>query len=243
MISIDTTTLPENIQSAIIKFEEKKATYVELQERLNQLHKKLEKHRKSAAATQLQSEQLGTQWREAFRQNDGELTKEIRTIKNSEIEAKDFAEEYAKLVNALLPEFELCQLDTHDAREKYISITKEVRASYTDHTFDTAMSELFSLPQAKLFLTAVKTKFEIIENAVLADQRIPTASEKSEIQRLQADLLRNAISGLLGRVTDEDAKAAGISHFSVGHSTSEELIEVSVLAKARKRNELKAMLN
>lgn len=43
----------------------------------------MEKHRKAAEATMAQAKQFGSQWREIFRKNDGELTKEILTLKTS----------------------------------------------------------------------------------------------------------------------------------------------------------------
>lgn len=164
MTNISTAALPQNIQSAIAKFSQAKATYLELQERLAQLAKKLEKHQKSAEANKAQAEQLGLQWREAFRENNGEITKEIRTTKNSEQEAHDFAEEYTTLAEALTPEFNHCQLETFEARKKHQKAHENLQELYADYRLEVAANELFSLPQAKPFFGCLAYKLKGISN-------------------------------------------------------------------------------
>lgn len=170
-MTINTNTLPQHVQAAIARFEQDKATYTELQERLGNIHQKLEKHRKSADAMQTQSEQLGTQWRDAFRKSDGELTKEIRAMKNGETEARDFAQEYTALVETLTPEFEVCQHETARLRKEYLGSLNSLKNIYADHQLKTSVETLFSLPEAKPFLMALNHKFNEIhsgaENKVL----------------------------------------------------------------------------
>lgn len=164
-MTINTAALPQNILTAIHKFEEAKDEYEQHQKRLGQLSKRLEKHRKAAEATQAQSTQLGTQWRDAFRQNDGELTKEIRALKTQEVEAREMAEEYNNLVAELTPEFERCQLDTTKARNNHLSTLESLRQLYADYQFTTSAEKLFSLPEAKPFLIALNYKIAEISSS------------------------------------------------------------------------------
>lgn len=164
-MTINTTDLPENIQIAITKFEQETAAYTQLQERLNNLHQQLEKHRKSANATKLQADQLGTQWRDAFRENNGELTKDIRAMKNGETEAREFSEEYRNLVNTLTPEFEQCLSNTAKARNDHVNSLKDLQQYYADYQFSTSAEKLFSLPEAKPFLTALNYKIAEISSS------------------------------------------------------------------------------
>ena len=223
---IDTTALPQNIQTAIARFEQDKATYVQLQERLGNLHQRLEKHRKSLAATQLQAEQLSAQWREAFRQNDGELTKEIRAMKNGEIDARDFAEEYATLVETLTPEFDQCQIETARMRDKHLESLSRLKNVYADYQLTISAEKLFSLPEAKPFLMALNHKFNEIhsgvENKVLFNQ-IPYDDVVDSIKiKMEWRLIKDALRSFLVEA-DSDQIEDGFNQYREEEISSIEL--------------------
>ncbi len=207
-MTINTNTLPQHVQAAIARFEQDKATYTELQERLGNIHQKLEKHRKSADAMQTQSEQLGIQWRDAFRKSDGELTKEIRAMKNGETEARDFAQEYTALVETLTPEFEVCQLETARLRGKHLESLNSLKNIYADHQLTASAEKLFSLPEAKPFLMALNHKFNEIhsgaENKVLFNQ-IPYDDVVDNMKiKMEWRLIKDALKlFLVGADTDQ----------------------------------------
>lgn len=64
-----------------------------------------------------------------------------------------------------------------------------------------------------------------------------------ETEQRQAALLRNVFLALIGTITDDDIHTAGLSKFSVQHLAPDELSEISVIAKQKKRAVLKTILN
>lgn len=210
MTNSSTTALPQNIQSAVAKFSEAKATYLELQERLGLLAKKLEKHQKSSEANKAQAEQLGVQWRTAFRENNGEITKEIRAIKNGEQEARDFAEEYNTLAVALTPEFNHCQLETVEARKAHQQTHKYLQDLYVDYRIEIAANELFSLPQAKLFFGCLAYKLKGISDYVETTEPYSRIIDDEDI--LKAKKLMN--ENLIAKLFEKHLGEVGVSYFS-----------------------------
>jgi Rad3-related DNA helicase len=246
MINIDPATLPENVQQAFNKFERDKVEYTQLQDRLEQLHQRLEKHRKAAEANHALAEQLDAQWREAFRENDGELTKEIRAMKNSAQESRDFSEEYKTLANTLSPEFELCQIDTGLARKKYLESLKQLKHVYADYNFTKTAEELFSLPEAKPFLESLNYKFKEIGEEMETNEiyvRMPDDSAINQIRLAkEGNLIKVAIDKFFGKSEKANAEESSVLQFPEVRSMDMELAEINIAALARKRTELHTKL-
>jgi len=242
MINIDLATLPENVQKAFSQFESHKAEYTQLQDRLEQLHHRLEKHRKAAEATHAQAEQLDAKWREAFRENDGELTKEIRAIKNNAQESRDLSEEYKNLANALSPEFELCQIEAALARKKYLESLKQLKHVYADYNFTKTAEELFSLPQAKPFLESLNYKYKEIGEEMSTNEiyvRIPDDNVITQIQLgKEGSLIKLAINKFLGKSKNTKQEDSSLLELTETQRKSMELTEINLAAMARKRTEL-----
>ncbi|MCY1284450.1 hypothetical protein D9M68_310520 [compost metagenome] len=149
-------SLPGEIQAALQNHSEAKADYLSMRERLSNLAKRIDKHRKTAAAANEQSTQAGTTWRTQFRIHDGELTKEIRDLKRQELDARELAEEYTSLANELQPEFGLCQLNTDSACDAYRNARESAQRVYGDHCLVSSAAALFALPEAQLFIAALE---------------------------------------------------------------------------------------
>lgn len=66
--------------------------------------------------------------------------------------------------NALKPEFELIQIDTAFARKAHIESLKNLKALYVDYMLEKSAADLFSLPEAKIFLACVNHKYSEIEH-------------------------------------------------------------------------------
>lgn len=217
-MTINTAALPQNILTAIHKFEEAKDEYEQHQKRLGQLSKRLEKHRKAAEATQAQSTQLGTQWRDAFRQNDGELTKEIRALKTQEVEAREMAEEYNNLVAELTPEFERCQIETVKARKNHVGSLTDLKKIYADYTFTQSAVRLFSLPEAKPFLASLNHKLKAIDHHLKTTEpysRMPDDKEVAEVQlRMEGELILGAIQKFLDAKKTDNVQESGFQQYS-----------------------------
>lgn len=199
--------LPENILLAIGQFEASKNAYEQLQIRLGQLAKRLEKHRMATDASNEESSQLGAQWRAQFRESDGELTKEIRTLKTREQEARELAGEYAALAKELEPEFELCQLDAYQARAQHLHDLKVLQDLYADHIFTQAADKLFSSPEATAFFVGLNHRFKNIDSYY---QETETARIVAD-EELAGDFVRNRQGKYLLSILQKhlDAVAAG----------------------------------
>jgi hypothetical protein len=246
MINIDLATLPENVQKAFNNFERDKVEYTQLQDRLEQLHQRLEKHRKAAEATHAKAEQMDAQWREAFRENDGELTKEIRAMKNSVQESRDFSEEYKTLASTLSPEFELCQINTGLARKTYLQSLKQLKHVYADYNFTKTAEELFSLPQAKPFLESLNYKYKEIGEEMSTNEiyvRIPDDNVIAQIQLgKEGSLIKLAINKFLGKSKNNQPEEISLLEFPEMQKKSVELTEINLAALARRKTELHAKM-
>lgn len=242
MISIDTTTLPENIQKAYQNFEHRKTDYAQLQDRLEQLHQRLDKHRKSAAATKIQADQLDAQWREEFRRNDGELTKEIRAMKSSAQESRDFCEEYSNLASTLEPEFELCQLDAGLARKQYLESLTNLKSLYADYNFTKAAEELFSLPQAIPFLESLQYKYKEIDTEMKTCElyvRIPDDDTVAQIQLgKEGKLIKFAVEKFAGKSDKNELNENNVLRLQEMNRKTIELTDINMVSLGRKRIEI-----
>lgn len=246
-LSTSTTELPQNIVAQIQKFEESKATYLQHQERLGLLAKRLEKHRKAADAAQAESIQLGNQWREEFRHSDGELTKEIRNMKAREIEARELAEEYKNLVTELTPEYELCLLDTYQARNSHLSYLQSLKDSYADYIFNRATEELFSRPEAIPFLVGLNHRFKNVNRYYNTSERFSQISDQDLVDDYahnnNGKYLISIIQKYLDDVDSGDLLDEGFNQYTEIKPIGGELANQSVAGMVRKRAELKALLD
>ena len=125
-------SLPDEIQTALKIHDEYKQTYLSIRERFEGLRAREEKHRKTAGAAEQQAMLDGATWRKLFRESDGVLTKDIRNFKRQELDSRELALEYACLAGELQPAMELCQIDTYEARERYLSSRETAFALYEE---------------------------------------------------------------------------------------------------------------
>lgn len=158
-------SLPAAVSSAIEKYALAKTSYLEVRDRLVSLANRIEKHRKTASAASEESTLAGSAWRRQFRQSDGVLSKEIRDLKRKELDARELAEEYISLASELQPEFELCQLDTADARKRCDDAREAAKTDFVNHSIQQAGAELFTMPNAQHLIDALERK-GLVETAV-----------------------------------------------------------------------------
>lgn len=246
MTNIDIASLPQNIQQEFAKFEQCKEEYAQLQDRLNQLQQRLDKHRKAAEATHAQAQQLDAQWREAFRQNDGELTKEIRAMKNSAQESRDFSEEYKSLANALRPEFELIQIDTAFARKAHIESLKNLKTLYADYMLEKSAADLFSLPQAKIFLACVNHKYSEIEHEMNTNEIYVRMTDDEQLAGIKVRKEGGVLTMAAGRFLNDisaESENSGILGFKEIKEHSGETQEKNQLTLSRRKIEIQNSIN
>ena len=101
-------------------------------------------------------------WRKLLRESDGVLTKDIRNFKRQELDSCELALEYVCLAGELQPAMDLWQMDTYEARERYLSSRETAFALYGDHCLTTSATALFALPEAEAFLKSLQRKKLII---------------------------------------------------------------------------------
>ncbi|NMY03824.1 hypothetical protein HBO12_12740 [Pseudomonas sp. WS 5059] len=149
-----------------------------------------EKHRKTASVAEQQAMLVGATWRKLFRESDGLLTKDFRNFRHQELDSCELALEHACLAGELQPGMELCQIDTYEARERYLSSSETAFALYGEHCLTTSATSLFALPEAVAFLKALQRKNLIIQRdierdtfyqeATFNDEKRPSAASKQD---------------------------------------------------------------
>jgi hypothetical protein len=114
-----TTRTEKQVFSDNLKKDE--AHYLELRDKLVETGRRLEKHQKTAMASQNEATDAGAKWRESLRSSGGDITKNIQELKRSEVAARETAQEFATLVAEIEPIFEDLQVLTCRARAAYIT--------------------------------------------------------------------------------------------------------------------------
>ncbi|MFC4864016.1 hypothetical protein ACS8MQ_23110 [Pseudomonas sp. MAHUQ-62] len=150
-----TLLLPDPIREVLERHQEAMARYRTLRERLATLGERLEKHRKTAAAATAQSELAGTTWRAEFHAADGDLSKKIRDLKREELDARELADEYGRLVAVLEPEFSLMQLDTAEALLDLEQLREAAHDLYALHCLESTAAAVFALPEGQALVAAL----------------------------------------------------------------------------------------
>lgn len=195
-----TSALPDSIRDALERHQEATARYRTLRERLATLGERLEKHRKTTAAAMAQSELAGTTWRAKFHAADGELSKEIRALKREELDARELAEEYGRLVTVLEPEFGLMQLDTAEAFLGVEQCREGAHDLCARHCLDASAAALFALPEGQALIAAL-ARYQPTMGRELAkhpafepDGRAPTQQQIREaLQQRQGQVLNDLV--------------------------------------------------
>ncbi|WP_339427371.1 hypothetical protein [Pseudomonas sp. RA_105y_Pfl1_P41] len=243
-------SLPDEIQTALKIHDENKQTYLSVRERFEGLRAREEKHRKTAGAAEQQAMLDGATWRKLFRESDGVLTKDIRNFKRQELDSRELALEYACLAGELQPEMELCQIDTYEARERYLSSRETAFALYGDHCLTTSATSLFALPEAKAFLKALQHKKIIIQRDIKKDayyREVPFYDETKAVSSEEARRLGEVLFSFIDQArtalsTEDDAIWQSLAVVPRDDFTTGEQELKNLIYRTRRRSELNAMI-
>ncbi|MBD8091477.1 hypothetical protein IFT48_15885 [Pseudomonas fluorescens] len=243
-------SLPDKIQAALKIHDENKKAYLSIRERFAGLRAREEKHRKTASAAEQQAMLDGSTWRKLFRESDGVLTKDIRNFKRQELDSRELALEYACLAGELQPEMEVSQIDTYEARERYLSSRETAFALYGDHCLTTSATSLFALPEAKAFLKALQRKKLIIQRDIEKDafyQEATFNDDQLAVSSEQARRLGEVLFGFIDRASaalsvDDNTVWQALSIVPRDDFTTGEKELKSPIYRARRRSELNAMI-
>lgn len=174
-MTTQTNQLPAHITQALEAHEEAKKTYMEGRERLEQLAQRTERHRQAAAAAKQEAEAAKSAWREGFRQNDGELTKELRHLKHSELESRDLATELAALADEMQPALDERRLEVAELRDGYIRARSEAEQLYLSHALSEAAQTLFSQSAAAAFFQLLDKQLGLVRKDVVGGPLVQEA--------------------------------------------------------------------
>ena len=243
-------SLPDEIQTALKIHDANKQAYLSIRERLENLRAREEKHRKTASAAEQQAVLDGATWRKLFRESDGVMTKDILNFKRQESDSRELGLEYTCLAGDLQPEMELCQIDTYEARERYLNSRETAFALYGDHCLSTAAAALFALPEAETFLQALHRKKLIIERNIEKDAFYREATfhdEKKAVSNEQARRLGEALFGFINQASvtlpvDNAPTWLALAIIPSDDFTTDEKELKNSIYRARRRSELKAMI-
>ncbi|WP_219272929.1 hypothetical protein [Pseudomonas sp. Xaverov 83] len=243
-------SMPDEIQKALKIHEEKKEIYLALRERFSELRKREEKHRKTADAAEQQAIKDGATWRKLFRESDGELTKDIRNFKRQELDNRELALEYACLAGELQPELELCQIDTYEARERYLSSRDAAYTLYGDYCLTNAATSLFEIPEAKVFLKALQRKKVMIQRDIEKDAFYREALFHDDAKAADSEQARRLGEVLFGFIdqasatlsTEDDAVWQSLAIVPRDDFTTGEHELKNKIYRTRRRSDLNAMI-
>jgi hypothetical protein len=146
-----TSDLPENIQLAINDHEAAKQAFIDSRETYKLVLAKLDKHRKTVQAARTEAEQAGQKWRELLAQNDGVLNKEIKALRHKEAESKELALEFDKIIHEVLDIASQKEKEAYHLFAVHSKAYQLVTHLYDAYTTQKVTTELFSLPEAKVF--------------------------------------------------------------------------------------------
>lgn len=234
----------------VLQIHDEKETHLSLRERFSELRKREEKHRKTADAAEQQAITDAATWRKLFRESDGELTKDIRNVKRQELDNRELALDYACLAGELQPELELCQIDTYEARERYLSSRDAAYTLYGDYCLTNAATSLFEIPEAKVFLKALQRKKVMIQRDIEKDAFYreelfhddAKAADSEQARRLGEVLFGFIEQASVTLLTENDAVWQSLAIVPRDDFTTGETELKNQIYRTRRRSELNAMI-
>ena len=178
------------------------------------------------------------------------MTKDIRNFKRQELDNRELALEYACLAGELQPELELCQIDTYEARERYLSSRDAAYTLYGDYCLTNAATSLFKTPEGQVFLTALQRKKVITQRDIEKDAFYREASFYDDTKAVSSKQARR-----LGEVLFTFIEQASVTLSTEGDAVWESLAIVprddftigehelkNLIYRTRRRSELNAVI-
>lgn len=178
------------------------------------------------------------------------MTKDIRNFKRQELDNRELALEYACLASELQPELELCQIDTYEARERYLSSHDAAYTLYGDYCLNNAATSLFEIPKTKVFLKALQRQKVIIQRDIEKDAFYREALFHDNTKAVDSEQARRLGEVLFGFIeeasvtlsTEDDAVWQSLAIVPRDDFTTGEHELKNQIYRKRRRSELNAMI-
>ncbi|MDF3920120.1 hypothetical protein P3W43_14780 [Salinicola salarius] len=173
---------------------EKRTNYLAKRDTLKTLTERLERYRKGAAAAREEAEASDKRWRELLRENDGDVTKEIRQLKRAVGDNRETADELEAMATELTEEYEARQVEVIAARTAYRQARQTAWDIEVETEFDHALAAMASTPEGQRLLSAMRLMQRKSERDVLLDPAFGDGQYSSfaadERRRVDAEIER-----------------------------------------------------
>lgn len=123
---------------------------------------RLRRNQKGAAAAREEAETSDTRWRELLRENDGEVTREVRQLKRAVTDNRETAEELEALAAELEKEYETRNIDVIEARQAYGSAAYKARRIELHKKFDRALASVIATPEGQALIDVMGPMQEML---------------------------------------------------------------------------------
>lgn len=158
------------MSSAMDVFENRKAYYLGLREKLEHSGKLMDKHKKTIEASRNEAEEINRDWKDAIRKSEGNMTTAIRELKRQELAAKETAEEFSSLVNELEPQFLDMRALVCSARHAYLLALNSAEEKLVDDQLAASAAKLLNTDAGQEFLGLLMFRVSDIELKVRSDE-------------------------------------------------------------------------
>ncbi|OHY99563.1 hypothetical protein [Salinicola sp. MIT1003] len=173
---------------------EKRTNYLAKRDTLKTLTERLERYRKGAAAAREEAEASDKRWRELLRENDGDVTKEIRQLKRAVGDNRETADELEAMATELTEEHEARQVEVIAARTAYRQARQMAWDIEVETEFDHALAAMASTTEGQRLLSAMRLMQHKSERDVLLDPSFGDGQYSSfaadERRRVDAEIER-----------------------------------------------------
>ncbi|WP_027351086.1 hypothetical protein [Halotalea alkalilenta] len=203
----DRATLPQLLVNQLDAHDQAKAGYQESRTKTLAMADRVDKHRQAANAARFEAEEATRQWRDRFRDADGELTKPIRQLKAKAAEHAELAGEYEQLADTLEADLEEVRFDNADRRTAYLGHYRAAREGWRRYRVDTLAEQVFGTEAGQALLAAIASHRALIEEQVAQDPVVgrsfgisaPTLAGQVEERQVTTHRYREWLEALVER--------------------------------------------
>jgi hypothetical protein len=147
--------LPAEIRKQIESAEAARGNLLEHIARLNALSGNIAEHAAAADTAEQEAAAQRAKWQSMLRENNGQMTGPIRTLKTQAAENAALAEELREIAAAAEAEIFNAQCAVHDARKSFESARNGAAIGYATHASIVALTNMLATPEGQSFVVAI----------------------------------------------------------------------------------------
>lgn len=206
------------------RHEQARNEYLSQRETLTDLHQRVERFSKGAAASHDEAESNDRRWRELLRESNGDLTREIRQVKRSVSESRETAEELESMAGELQAPLIEQHIAVIDARRKYEGARQQAWGLEVEQAFENATAALLDLPEGRHLLSLLPEVKHKTDHDVMSEpnnQEHGPADHRARIEQEKAkrfqQKLAERLMGLNRRIDPEQETPAAPESLTILH--------------------------